>query len=158
MSEVPARSAPWYQFGSADIVFVVLCLLIFPAAKGKMLSDPGLGWHLRNIDAMRAVGGSLTVDPFSQPRDGVHQPWRTNLWLFPLFAAWANTHGGFVAGFIVLAVALFAETLLALHPFHSETREAARRRWLVLALLSAGAFVATLVNPYGWSLYPWVFS
>jgi len=254
MSEVPARRAPWYQFRSPDVVFVLLCLLIFPAAKGKMLSDPGLGWHLRNIDAMRAAGGWLTVDPFTQPRDGVHQPWRTNqwlgelpfwlgerwagmegiaavatviiaftlrcvytsllrdglpwplaaawlcvaavgtncswiarpnlftmlfvfiaarlcgqfhlgrvswrtmLWLCPLFAIWANTHGGFIAGFIVLAVALLAETLLAMHPFQSEIRECARRRWVVLAFLSGGAFLATLVNPYGWSLYPWVFS
>jgi hypothetical protein len=253
MSAAASRTAPWYQFGSADVVFLLLCLVIFPAAKGKMLSDPGLGWHLRNIDAMRAEGGWLTVDPFSQPRDGVQQPWRTNqwlgelpfwlgerwaglegiaavatvilaftlrcvytsllrdglpwplaaawvcfaavgtncswiarpnlftmffvfvtarlceqfhggrvswrtmLWLLPLFAIWANTHGGFIAGFIVLGVTLGIETVLTFHPFDAEVRSGARRRWLVLAPLVGGAFLATLVNPYGWSLYPWVF-
>ena len=67
MSEKPPARA-WYSLGSADIVFLVLCVIIFQAARGKMLSDPGLGWHLRNIDAMIAEGGWLHTDPFTQPR------------------------------------------------------------------------------------------
>ncbi len=252
MSAVPPSNKAWYQFGSADVVFFLLCLLIYPAAQGKMLSDPGLGWHLRNIDAMLAEGKWLTEDPFSQPREGVHQPWRTNqwlgelplwlgerwaglegiaavatvilaftlrcvyvallrdglpwplaaawvcvaavgtncswiarpnlftmlfvflaarlceqfhvgriswrrlCWLLPLFAVWANTHGGFIAGFIVLGVSLFIESLLTLNPFDVEGRNAARKRLFVLALVTFGAFLATLLNPYGWSLYPWI--
>ena len=193
----------WFRIGSADIVFLVLILVIFQAAHGKMLSDPGLGWHLRNIDAMIAEGGWLHTDPFTQPRDGVRAgvahaingsascrsgsasagrgregvaavatlilaftlrllytmmlrdglPWPfavfwvcvaalgtscswiarpnfftmlfvmltarlcvqfymtavvpgdTLLWLPPLFTLWANMHGGFVAGFLVLVPA-----------------------------------------------------
>jgi hypothetical protein len=201
---------------------------------------------------MRAEGGWLTVDPFTQPRDGVHPRWYTNqwlgelpfwlgqrwagmegiaavatvvlaftlrcvyaaflrdglpwplaaawvcvaavgtncswiarpnlftmlfvfiaarlceqfhlgrvsrgnlLWLLPLFAVWANTHGGFVAGFIVLAVTLLVEALLALFAPDS-ARTAARSRLSWLMLVSVGAFAATLLNPYGWRLYPWIF-
>ena len=105
-----APGKQWYHFGSADVVFVLLCVLIYPAAKGKMLSDPGLGWHLRNIDAMRAEGGWLTVDPFTQPHDGVHQPWRTNQWLgeLPLWLGerWAGLEGIAAIATIILAFTL----------------------------------------------------
>ena len=56
------------------LVFAGLALLIFQSAVHQsMLDDPGLGWHLRNLDAMQARGGWLTEDPFSQ-RSG--RPWR----------------------------------------------------------------------------------
>jgi hypothetical protein len=253
MSEPATTSRVWYRFGSADVVFLLLCLLIYPAAQGKMLSDPGLGWHLRNIDAMLAEGGWLTVDPFTQPRDGVRQPWRTNqwlgelplwlgerwagmegiaavatvilaftlrcvytsllrddlpwplaaawvcvaavgtncswiarpnlftmlfvfvtarlceqfhlgriswrgmIWMVPLFAVWANTHGGFIAGFIVLGVTVVVEAILSLDPFHPQRRRSAQQRLLVVTLISIGAFLGTLLNPYGWTIYPWIF-
>ena len=252
MSEQPGGRA-WYRIGSADIVFLVLILVIFQAARGKMLSDPGLGWHLRNIDAMIAEGGWLHVDPFTQPRDGVSAEWRTNqwlgelpfwlgerwagdegvavvgtlilaftlrilytmmlrdglpwplavfwvclaalacdcswiarpnlftmlftmltvrlveqfhiercscgglLWLLPLFALWANMHGGFVAGYLVLIPALCVEAFLTVIYRQAEKRQAARRRLMVLFILTVGCFLATLLNPYGWTLYPWVF-
>ena len=53
------RALPWYVPGGADLVFLVLSVLIIPSARQGMLDDPGLGWHLRNIDAMRAQGGWL---------------------------------------------------------------------------------------------------
>ena len=234
-------------------MFLVLILVIFQAARGKMLSDPGLGWHLRNIDAMIAEGGWLHTDSFTQPRDGVHAEWRTNqwlgelpfwlgerwagdegvaavatlilaftlrilytmmlrdglpwpfavfwlcvaalacscswiarpnlftmlftmltvrfveqfhvgrcswrmlLWLMPLFALWANMHGGFVAGYLVLIPALSVEAFLSVVYRPVEKRSEARRRCLILLALTGGCFLATLLNPYGWTLYPWVF-
>jgi hypothetical protein len=252
MSEKPAPSA-WYRLGSADIVFLVLCVIIFQAARGKMLSDPGLGWHLRNIDAMIEQGGWLHTDPFTQPRDGeAPAEWRTNqwlgelplwlgerwagregvavvatlilaltlrilysmllrdglpwplavvwlcaagigtacswiarpnlfsmlfvlltvrvveqfhkgqrswrwlLWLPPLFAVWANTHGGFIAGYLILVPALCIEAFLGVIYRPAELRMAARRRGLILLGFTAACFLATLLNPYGWTLYPWV--
>src|SRR5262245_17174812 len=209
-----------------------------------MLDDPGLGWHLRNVDAMFEQGGWLTTDPFTQPRDGP-RAWYTNqwlgelplwlgwrwaglegiavanalvlalaarclyrmliadglawpgallwtvlgavgtscswnarpnvfsilfllltaracvlhsegrlsraraLWLLPLFAAWANTHGGFVAGLITLGLTLAAEVALTLLAASPEARAAAGARARHVALLTAGAFAATLLNPYG---------
>ena len=95
MSEPAAPRRTWPRPGGADVVFLVLCFVIFQAARGKMLSDPGLGWHLRNVDAMRAQGGWLTADPFSGPRAG--QPWLTNQWLgeLPLWLGerWAGLEG-----------------------------------------------------------------
>ena len=217
-----------------------------------MLSDPGLGWHLRNIDAMIAEGGWLHTDPFSLPQEGKPQEWRTNqwlgelpfwlgerwagmegiaavatlilaftlrllykmllrdglpwpvavfwlcvaalacscswiarpnlftmlfvmltvrlveqfhidrcswrrlLWLLPLFALWANMHGGFVAGFLILVPAFCVEVFLGVLHRSVELRRAARRRGLILLALTGGCFLATLLNPYGWTLYPWV--
>jgi hypothetical protein len=87
----------WYQFSGADILFFVLALLIFQTARQGMLDDPGLGWHLRNIDAMIAERGWLTVDIFSEPRDGQAQAWYTNQWLgeipFWLGERWAGLKG-----------------------------------------------------------------
>src|SRR5262249_32545627 len=108
-AQPPARR--WYHLGSADVVFLVLLVLIFQAARGKMLSDPGLGWHLRNIDAMLAEGGWLHTDPFTQPRDG-NSPaeWRTNQWLgeLPLWLGerWAGRGGGAAVATPVLAPTL----------------------------------------------------
>jgi hypothetical protein len=249
---LPSPSPPrWYQFTSADAVFLCLALLVVQAARLRgMIDDPGLGWHLRNIDAMIVEGGWLTQDPFTGPRLG--QPYRTNqwlgevplwlgekwaglegiaivsaivialtlscmyrmllsdglpwpiavswvalaalgtacswvsrpnlftmlfvlltarvleqfhtgklsgkatLWLLPLFAVWANMHGGFIAGFILLGTALAVEIAIAVGAAAGEGRGAARGRATHLFLLSLGAFASTLLNPYGWRLYPWI--
>jgi hypothetical protein len=246
MTGVPARRA-WLALSGADLAFLVLAMVIFQAARGRMLSDPGLGWHLRNIDAMIAKGGWLTEDPFSGPRGG--QPWWTNqwlgelplwlgdrwaglegiaavatlvlaftfrclyrmlerdgqpwpaaacwtalaaaaisgswvarpnlftilfamltaracesyhagrrsarslLWLLPLFAVWANTHGGFVAGLILLAASCAIECGLFVIAATAEDRHAARQKASICAALLAGCVLATLINPYGLSLY-----
>jgi hypothetical protein len=252
LAEAPVRPAPWYRPTIADVVFLLVALAALRGAQHSMLDDPGLGWHLRNIDAILQQGGWLTLDSFTQPRDPP-RAWYTNqwlgevplwlgerwaglegiavvnalviglvarclyrmliadglawpiallwtmlgavgtscswnarpnvfsilflllvaracvqyhegrlsragtLWLLPLFAAWANTHGGFVGGLITLGLALLAEVAQALLGGSLEVRTAAPVRALHLALLCAGAFAATLLNPYGLSLYRWVF-
>jgi hypothetical protein len=234
----------------ADVVFLVLVLGILRNAQGGTLDDPGLGWHIRNIDAMWQQGGWLTQDPFSAPRGG--ERWYTNqwlgdlllwlgdrwgglngiaavtslllaftyrclygmlrsdclawpvaalwtllaalgsyaawqarpniftllfllitarlcerfhrgkcsprtlLWLLPLFAVWANAHGGFIAGLITLGATTLIEAVLSVCSWDSAKRQAARTRCRTLALVSAGAFLCTLLNPYGWKLYPWI--
>jgi hypothetical protein len=235
--------------GIADLVFVFVLVAVLSNASKGLLDDPGLGWHLRNIDAMRAEGGWLSKDPFTYPRGQEPPAWYTNqwlgevpfylgwklgglegiaavgavviasiarilyrycvhdglpwpvalvwtalgtigtscswvarpnlftilfvlvtartlilfhegrlskratLWLLPLFVAWANTHGGFLAGFIVVAIAFAAEAAIAVASFDGEVRKAARGRALHLSLLTAGLLFATLINPYGPGLY-----
>jgi hypothetical protein len=250
---VSGTSAPrWFRPTGADLVFLVLAVVIVQTARQTMLDDPGLGWHLRNVDAMREQGGWLTQDPFSLSPDGQPRTWLSNqwlgelplwlgerwagpegiaavatlilaftlrclyrmmlhdglawpvavvwtalaalgtscswvarpnlftmlfvlltarvleqyhagklsrgrtLWLCPLFAAWANIHGGFVAGLLMLAATLFIEAALAGLALAAEDRRAARERATHLAFLGIGAFLATLVNPYGPRLYHWV--
>ncbi|HZY86613.1 MAG TPA: hypothetical protein VFE78_17395, partial [Gemmataceae bacterium] len=104
----PAAPAPWYLPGSADVVFLVVALIAAQGAKQTMLDDPGVGWHLRNIDAMLAQGGWLHTDPFSGPRGG--QPWLCNQWLgeLPLWLGWrwAGLEGIAAVATIVIALTL----------------------------------------------------
>ncbi|MGB6044372.1 MAG: hypothetical protein WBF93_14535 [Pirellulales bacterium] len=240
----------WFRFGVADLLLLVLVIGMVQRSQGSMLDDPGLGWHLRNVDAMWAEGGWLTQDPFSGPRNG--QPWRTNQWLgdlvlyfgwwwggmegiaavttlvlafsfrflyrmlladdvpwplalgwtilaalgtslawaarpniftlllvmvtawtldryhrgrcrrattwwlVPLFTLWANTHGGFVAGLILIAATMVVESGFNLFAAGVH-RSQANNRLKHLACLLPACILATLVNPYGWSLYPWIF-
>lgn len=75
------------------------------------------------------------------------------LWLaVPLFAVWANTHGGFVAGWILFAVYLgcrIAEALWA-------QGTGAARIVVHLLLITAASGMATLANPYGAGLHRWM--
>jgi hypothetical protein len=246
------RSLPWYQPTGADLVFLILAVLIVQTAKGSMLDDPGLGWHLRNIDAMLEQGTWLREDPFTYSPDGHARVWYANqwlgevpfwlgerwaglegiatvatlvlalmlrclyrmllrdglpwpgaaawtalaamgtscswvarpnlftvffamiaaricerfhtgalsrkatLWLIPLFAVWANVHGGFVGGFVILGATIAGEVATALVAANGAARSEAWKRTGHLALLVVGGFAATLVNPYGISLYHWV--
>lgn len=239
--------------GIADLIFLFVALAVLRGASHGLLDDPGLGWHVRNIDAMRQEGGWLTVDPFTDHAGKEAPAWYTNQWLgelplylgwklaglegiavvtalvfallarlmyramvedgaawpiallwtaigtvgascswvsrpnvftilfvfiaarvcllfhegrlsrsrtwwlLPLFAIWANTHGGFLAGFIVLGGTLGCEVLLAVGALSEEARREAKGRAAHLLLLCLGAFVATLANPYGVKLYSWTF-
>lgn len=67
-------------------------------------------------------------------------------WLLPpLTAIWINLHGGFVVGFLVLA-------------FHLIWLAAERRKKQAteLAVVTLFCLGATLLNPYGWRLWPQV--
>ena len=69
----------------------------------------------------------------------------TPLWILPpLFALWANTHGGWVVGSGVVAIWSLAATADRQRPVRF------RSRVLIAAVLAAAA---TLVNPYGWGLW-----
>jgi hypothetical protein len=67
------------------------------------------------------------------------------LWILPLFAIWANLHGGWVMGLGVLGVWCAA--------FVVDTWwRTCRVTWLLL-FLPVGALAATLLTPYGWDLW-----
>ncbi|MFO0841249.1 MAG: hypothetical protein U0797_02475 [Gemmataceae bacterium] len=242
--KTPSRWRP----GVADLLFLLVALAGMRGARHTLLDDPGLGWHIRNIDAILDRGGWLTEDPFTDPRGEAPPRWYTNQWLgeapywlgwkwaglegiaavnavviatiagalyrvlladglaWPvamvwaalgmmgtscswnarpnvftvlfvlltaracvrlhegkltlaagagvvlMFAAWANTHGGFVAGLILLAVTGCIEFACAVF----QTDEDARSRLVPIGFLSICAGLATLANPYGIDLYRWV--
>jgi hypothetical protein len=80
------------------------------------------------------------------------------LWLIPLFVVWVNSHGGFVVGLVMIGVAAAIEAATAFVQSEPSEREAAVIRLRNLCGAGAACFLATLVNPYGWQVYPWVFS
>jgi hypothetical protein len=81
-------------------------------------------------------------------------------WIPPLFFAWANLHGGFLAGLLVLGLIILTTAIVR---WLSERRLVFAReydepllswddlkRLTFITVLSAGL---TLVNPYGWRLH-----
>ena len=69
---------------------------------------------------------------------------------------WVNTHGGFLAGLMMLVAGVLIEGALALGLGHGNDQLGARARVLHLIPLTVAAWVCTLVNPYGWKIYTWV--
>ena len=75
-------------------------------------------------------------------------------WLVPIMLLWANMHGGFLAGLVLIAIAASVELACGSWPDVREDQRAARRAWLVCAAgLAAG--MATLANPNGIGLHLW---
>lgn len=75
------------------------------------------------------------------------------LWLcVPLFIVWTNAHGGFVAGYCILAAYLVLRSVEAL----TATGRAAWPTVRLLGSVLAVAGLATLVNPYGVELHQWL--
>jgi hypothetical protein len=81
-------------------------------------------------------------------------------WIPPLFLLWANLHGGFVAGLLVLGL-VFVTMMIA--RWLSSLRVVSSGRWdeqlfsgedlRWLAVLAVVSTAITLINPYGWRLH-----
>ena len=75
------------------------------------------------------------------------------LWLAPiLFLVWANSHGGFVAGYCIFSAYLLLRACEALTCRGKAALGLAGR----LAMMVAAAGLATLINPYGPALHGWL--
>ena len=75
------------------------------------------------------------------------------LWLAPpLFLIWANTHGAFVAGFVIFAAYLTGRGVEALW---RQGRAAVPMAGRLAAVLWASGLI-TLLNPYGAELHAWL--
>src|SRR5262249_55818357 len=69
-----------------------------------------------------------------------------------LLALWANLHGAFPAGLMLVGCFLVTATVLALK---AGQHLGDRRVWRLAGCLGA-CVLATLVNPYGWQIYLYV--
>ena len=67
-----------------------------------------------------------------------------SFWLLPLMALWANLHGGFVFGLVLIAPVALDAVLSA----DAMLRKALALRWAAFAL---AALVASCCTPYGWN-------
>jgi hypothetical protein len=89
---------------------------------------------------------------------GAHNGWFRARWLAILpaiFALWANVHGGWLAGLVVLGAFLMQDVTTALRsrfpvPFEDATHPLTLRTW---AWLFPACIAGTMVNPYLWQLY-----
>ena len=89
---------------------------------------------------------------------------RRRLWVLPLLMlVWVNIHGGFLVGFVLLAIFWLDAiwTWLAAKDGRMEDvlrKIAARKRALNLLWIGLVSLALSLVNPYGWRLYAHIYS
>ncbi|MFW6124850.1 MAG: hypothetical protein ACOC46_01770 [Pirellulales bacterium] len=108
-------------------------------------------WLAMQLDREAPVGGSdIGADgPVDRKAAGIV----TWIAVPVLFAIWANVHGSFVCGLIVLACCFLGRAVEVGWQSRScsaAIRDASVRRWCCLA---EAAVAATLVNPYGFDLW-----
>jgi hypothetical protein len=88
---------------------------------------------------------------------------RSRYWLLPLLMlVWVNVHGGFLVGFVLLAIFWLdaAWTWLTLKNGRMDDilrKIAARKRALNLLWTGLVSLAASLVNPHGWKLYSHIY-
>jgi hypothetical protein len=129
--------------GGSLPVTVVLFVLCTMASSIHFLARPHVvGWLL-------AVAWVWILDTNS--RNDVSN--RRLLWLPVLMLLWANVHGGFVLGFVLLGIYVCADILKWFGCRDVEQREAARMRAWMLGAMGGIGFLASLINPYGLRLH-----
>src|SRR5438105_549742 len=104
-------------------LWVGVCVYaLFVLAGNRLLIDPDTMWP-------------ITVGPWSRA---------PSFWLLPLMALWANLHGGFVFGLVLMApIALDAVMSADL-----ASRKPLALRWAAFAV---AALMASCCTPYGWN-------
>jgi hypothetical protein len=88
---------------------------------------------------------------------------RRRLWLLPLLMlVWVNVHGGFLVGFVLLAIYWLSAIWYAVRLKEDKFAEfLAKLRWRTqarsLAAVGLVAGLASLANPYGWQLHAHIY-
>src|SRR5438477_319570 len=127
--------------GVPDVVFGIVVAMGLVGGRTGFLGDPGTFWHLRLGREILRSGSVPRVDTLTATRAGAI------LTVPPIMVLWANRHGGFLAGPLIVATAGFG---------HAISGRLDRPRWRRLAGFAAifvASCVAPLLNPYGLGLY-----
>lgn len=139
--------------GTNLVIALVLTLLAISASMVHFLARPHvLSWLL-------ALVWFWTLDSTEMPE---HKHERL-LWILPLLMLiWVNVHGGFVLGFVLLAIYWLGSLWTWLRLKESRIEDAlekiaAGKRVRHLALVGLVTVVASLVNPYGWKLHAHIY-
>ncbi len=148
--------------GTNVLVALLLVLLAASAAMIHFLARPHVVswlftvvwfWILESSEKSCCVSDSDSPSSKAEPRRG------GVLWLLPpLMLVWVNIHGGFLVGFVLLAIYWFSAAWQWLRLKEDRFDDALRkiragRRLRALTLTSIVSALATLVNPYGWQLH-----
>jgi len=151
--------------GTDVLVALVLVLLAASASMIHFLARPHvvswlftLVWFWILESSEKSYGGSPSDSSASaSPAGNTRRNWLE--WLLPLtMLVWANVHGGFLVGFVLLAIYWFSASWrwLSLKGDGFDDileKIQASRRFRALTLIGILSAVATLVNPYGFKLH-----
>jgi hypothetical protein len=129
--------------GATLPVMLLLLLLALGASAVHFLARPHvLSWL-------------LTVIYFELLDSASEERYRRLLWLPLLMVLWVNLHGGFVLGFLLLAIYL-AGGMIEYFTRPEQPKPVAKRiQWL--SVIALATFAASFVNPYGYQLHVHVF-
>ncbi len=98
--------ARWFIPSAADLIFIAfLALLAFTLLSVRLLSDAGIGWHIRCGQLILATHTVPRVDPFSSTMHG--QQWFAWEWVFDVIVGWLDRAAG------LNAVVLFAALIIS---------------------------------------------
>jgi hypothetical protein len=114
---------------SATIVFVAAALAL---TAQHLLARP----HVLALPVMVAWAGGLI--------DAADRRAAPSFWLLPLLALWANLHGGFIFGLVLVGPVAFDAVVSA----DAASRKSLALRW---AAFGVGALIAACCTPYGWN-------
>lgn len=140
--------------GTNLLVALVLVLLAVSASMIHFLARPHVVSWLFTLAWFWILDSSEQED-FGQP-GGSRRRW---LWALPLvMLVWANVHGGFLVGFVLLGIFLLGAAWSLFRARQNRIEEvlqkiAARNRVRNLAWVALLSAAASLVNPYGWKLH-----
>ncbi len=118
------------------LITILLTLLVIASSQIHWLARP----HMFSL--LLFIIWYYLLDEF-QYRD------RNHLFFMPfLMLLWVNLHGGFISGFILLALYLFGNIAI----FLKSKDELVKRRITNLVIISFLCLAATLINPYGYKI------
>lgn len=131
--------------GGSLIVTLVLLLLSLGASSVHFLARPHVISWLFTVIWFELIDSARTNESL-----------RTRLYLLPVLTiAWVNLHGGFVLGFVLLAIYIVGALI-----DYSTDREnhAAVLRWLkTLSIILGLSFLVSFINPYGYHLHTHIY-
>jgi len=131
-----------------------LWLFILIELFGLIAFMPHFGVRLQEITFSCVFLLSINLYYYNKQKN-----WKTLLWLLPIFYFWANTHGGFLIGWIILLLFFLAKItehlLYKLFPwkfidFKDILSLTQIRNYILVA---TGALATTFFTPYGLKLY-----
>lgn len=129
--------------GGSLPVTIILFVLCAVASSIHFLARPHVfGWLL-------AVAWFWILDTATKDDAGA----RRLLYLPLLMLFWANLHGGFVLGFVLLGIYVVADVLTFFKCPELERRVSAGKRAATLVAVGVVSFMASLINPYGFNLH-----
>jgi hypothetical protein len=141
---------------AASVEKVGLPYKILAALVGLLAALPILGVRMQMVTLLGIAWLIWTL--YRYRRGDAKQLW----WVPIVFLLWANLHGGFVIGLVILAVFWLCEgakcLIIGWRPaWYKKLRitELTLDRWQLRHLFGISwlAGLATLINPYGWGLY-----